>query len=82
MGDDDEPGDPHPPARVSVEDAALADRTFDMLMGRAFPPHTRFIQTHATACATWTFELVVEVKFQPPGMVGVCFFRVERAVLC
>jgi DNA gyrase subunit B len=32
---------------VSVEDAAAADRTFDMLMGEAVPPRTRFIQTHA-----------------------------------
>ena len=32
---------------VNVEDAAGADRTFDMLMGEAVPPRTRFIQTHA-----------------------------------
>jgi DNA gyrase subunit B len=32
---------------VSIEDAAVADRTFDMLMGEAVPPRTRFIQTHA-----------------------------------
>jgi DNA gyrase subunit B len=32
---------------VNVEDAAVADRTFDMLMGEAVPPRTRFIQTHA-----------------------------------
>lgn len=32
---------------VSIEDAAAADRTFDMLMGSAVPPRTRFIQTHA-----------------------------------
>jgi DNA gyrase subunit B len=32
---------------VSVEDAAEADLTFDMLMGEAVPPRTRFIQTHA-----------------------------------
>ncbi|HMN59564.1 MAG TPA: DNA topoisomerase (ATP-hydrolyzing) subunit B [Anaerolinea sp.] len=32
---------------VSVEDAAAADRTFDMLMGAAVPPRTRFITTHA-----------------------------------
>lgn len=32
---------------VSVEDAAQADRTFDMLMGEAVPPRTKFIQTHA-----------------------------------
>ncbi|HZW04827.1 MAG TPA: DNA topoisomerase subunit B, partial [Anaerolineaceae bacterium] len=32
---------------VSIEDAAAADRTFDMLMGEAVPPRTRFIQTHA-----------------------------------
>jgi DNA gyrase subunit B len=33
--------------QVSVEDAAEADRTFDMLMGEAVPPRTRFITTHA-----------------------------------
>jgi DNA gyrase subunit B len=32
---------------VSVEDATEADLTFDMLMGEAVPPRTRFIQTHA-----------------------------------
>ncbi|HPH97667.1 MAG TPA: DNA topoisomerase (ATP-hydrolyzing) subunit B [Anaerolineaceae bacterium] len=32
---------------VSIDDAAEADRTFDMLMGEAVPPRTRFIQTHA-----------------------------------
>jgi DNA gyrase subunit B len=32
---------------VSVEDAAVADRTFDMLMGEAVPPRTKFITTHA-----------------------------------
>ena len=35
--------------QVSVEDAAQADRTFDMLMGQAVPPRNRFIQTHAHA---------------------------------
>jgi len=33
--------------QVSIEDATAADRTFDMLMGSAVPPRTRFIQTHA-----------------------------------
>lgn len=33
--------------QVTIEDAAEADRTFDMLMGEAVPPRTRFIQTHA-----------------------------------
>lgn len=33
--------------QVTVEDAAEADRTFDMLMGSAVPPRRRFIQTHA-----------------------------------
>jgi DNA gyrase subunit B len=33
--------------QVTVDDAAEADRTFDMLMGEAVPPRTRFIQTHA-----------------------------------
>ena len=32
---------------VTIEDAAEADRTFDMLMGEAVPPRKRFIQTHA-----------------------------------
>ena len=34
--------------RVSVDDAAEADRTFDMLMGSNVPPRRRFIQTHAS----------------------------------
>ena len=34
---------------VSVEDAAEADRTFDMLMGNAVDPRRKFIQTHAKA---------------------------------
>jgi len=33
--------------QVTIEDAAAADRTFDMLMGSAVPPRRRFIQTHA-----------------------------------
>jgi DNA gyrase subunit B len=33
--------------QVNVEDAAEADRTFDMLMGSKVPPRRRFIQTHA-----------------------------------
>jgi DNA gyrase subunit B len=33
--------------QVDIEDAAEADRTFDMLMGAAVPPRTRFITTHA-----------------------------------
>jgi DNA gyrase subunit B len=33
--------------QVNVEDAAAADKTFDMLMGSAVPPRKRFIQTHA-----------------------------------
>ena len=32
---------------VGIDDAAEADRTFDMLMGEAVPPRTRFITTHA-----------------------------------
>ncbi len=35
--------------QVTIEDAAAADHTFDMLMGSAVPPRTRFIQTHAHA---------------------------------
>ncbi len=34
--------------QVTIEDAAAADRTFDMLMGKSVPPRRRFIQTHAT----------------------------------
>ena len=33
--------------QVNIEDAAEADRTFDMLMGAKVPPRRRFIQTHA-----------------------------------
>ena len=33
--------------KVTIDDAAEADRTFDMLMGEAVPPRKRFIQTHA-----------------------------------
>jgi DNA gyrase subunit B len=33
--------------QVTIEDAAEADHTFDMLMGEAVDPRRRFIQTHA-----------------------------------
>ncbi|MCW5851494.1 MAG: DNA topoisomerase (ATP-hydrolyzing) subunit B [Anaerolineae bacterium] len=33
--------------QVTIEDAIAADRTFDILMGSAVPPRTRFINTHA-----------------------------------
>ncbi len=33
--------------QVNIDDAAEADRVFDMLMGSAVPPRRRFIQTHA-----------------------------------
>jgi len=33
--------------QVTIEDAAKADRTFNMLMGAEVPPRKRFIQTHA-----------------------------------
>jgi DNA gyrase subunit B len=33
--------------QVTVEDAAAADRVFDMLMGSSVPPRRRFITTHA-----------------------------------
>jgi DNA gyrase subunit B len=33
--------------QVTIDDAAEADRVFDMLMGSAVPPRRRFIQTHA-----------------------------------
>ncbi len=35
--------------QVSIDDAAVVDHTFDMLMGSAVPPRTRFITTHAHA---------------------------------
>jgi DNA gyrase subunit B len=38
---------------VNVEDAAEADRTFDMLMGDAVPPRKRFIRTHAKTVRNW-----------------------------
>jgi DNA gyrase subunit B len=34
--------------QVTIEDALLADRTFDMLMGSEVPPRRRFITTHAS----------------------------------
>jgi len=34
--------------QVTIDDAATADRTFDMLMGSAVPPRKRFIVRHAT----------------------------------
>ena len=33
--------------QVTIEDAAEADRVFDMLMGSSVPPRKRFIQTNA-----------------------------------
>ena len=33
--------------QVTIEDAADADKVFDMLMGASVPPRRRFIQTHA-----------------------------------
>jgi DNA gyrase subunit B len=33
--------------QVAIEDAAMADETFSMLMGDEVPPRKRFIQTHA-----------------------------------
>ena len=35
--------------QVTIEDAAAADRTFDMLMGNEVAPRKRFIQSHAKA---------------------------------
>ncbi|MBN2499600.1 MAG: DNA topoisomerase IV subunit B, partial [Anaerolineales bacterium] len=34
--------------QVTIEDAAEADRTFDMLMGSSVPPRKKFITTHAS----------------------------------
>ena len=34
--------------QVTLEDAAAADQTFDMLMGSSVPPRRRFILSHAT----------------------------------
>jgi DNA gyrase subunit B len=34
--------------QVTIEDAVIADRTFDMLMGSEVPPRRRFITTHAS----------------------------------
>ena len=33
--------------KVTINDGAEADRTFDMLMGDAVPPRRKFITTHA-----------------------------------
>jgi DNA gyrase subunit B len=33
--------------QVTVDDAAEADRTFDLLMGDVVDPHKRFITTHS-----------------------------------
>jgi DNA gyrase subunit B len=33
--------------QVSIEDAAMADKVFDMLMGTEVAPRKSFIQTHA-----------------------------------
>jgi DNA gyrase subunit B len=33
--------------QVTIEDAAMADTTFDMLMGSSVPPRKKFITTHA-----------------------------------
>ncbi len=33
--------------QVTIEDAAMADHTFDMLMGSSVPPRRKFITTHA-----------------------------------
>jgi len=33
--------------QITLEDAALADQTFDMLMGGDVPPRRKFILTHA-----------------------------------
>ena len=34
-------------SQVSIEDAAAADQTFNILMGSSVPPRRKFIQTHA-----------------------------------
>ena len=40
---------------VTIEDAAEADRTFDMLMGASVDPRRRFIITHANAVRNLDF---------------------------
>jgi DNA gyrase subunit B len=41
--------------QVTIEDAAEADRVFDMLMGSSVPPRRRFIQTHAKSVRNLDF---------------------------
>ena len=36
-----------PIGQVTIEDALVADETFDMLMGNVVAPRKKFIQTHA-----------------------------------
>ena len=40
--------------QVAVEDAVIADETFEILMGEAVQPRKHSIQTHASACEIWT----------------------------
>ena len=45
--------------QVTIEDAADADRVFDMLMGASVPPRRRnSFKPTPSRCATWTFSLL------------------------
>ncbi len=39
--------------QVNIDDAAEADRTFDMLMGDAVPPRTSSSRPTPRLCGTW-----------------------------
>jgi DNA gyrase subunit B len=45
--------------QVSIEDAVIADRTFDMLMGAEVAPRKRFIMTHSSEVIPYRLEQIV-----------------------
>jgi hypothetical protein len=47
---------------VTVDPAAEADRTFDMLMGDAVDPRKLFIQTHARPSRIWKFRRALSLN--------------------